>query len=129
MKEAMTFLSDYGFESARATLLLEDGDPVQAAEIHFEGGRLESGIKILLKHMDTSKDCAESLAKRTIEALWKLVSFGVVLGNVVERKALKRWLEVAGKLEDAHLCSTFSFLSEHDLEQVCASYASHGYQK
>ncbi|KZP30397.1 hypothetical protein FIBSPDRAFT_1038357 [Athelia psychrophila] len=112
-KQAMTFLSDYGFDSARATLLLEAGDPVEAAKVQFEGGRLEAGITILLKSM-ASQACAKFAAKCTIEALWKSLSFGMVIGNVVDRKTLARWLDVAGKLE----CDERSILSQRDLNEI-----------
>ncbi|KZP05197.1 hypothetical protein FIBSPDRAFT_843218 [Athelia psychrophila] len=113
LNQAMTFLSDYGFDSARATLLLDAGDPVEAARIQFEGGRLEAGIKILLKSM-ASKPCAEFAAKCTIEALWKSLSFGMVIGNVVDKKILARWLDVAGTLKR----DDRSILSQRDLDEI-----------
>lgn len=115
MKQAMSFFSEYGFDSARATLLVQLGDPVEAAGIHFGAGRLNDGIKVLLKHKG-SMPCAKFAAKCTIEAFWKSLSFGVGVDDVADRSTLNQWRKVAEQLDS-------SMLSQRELSEVCASFS------
>lgn len=95
---AETFLSEYGFESACATLILYRGEPEKAAKLHLNGGRLKKGTQILMENMATEA-CAKFAAQSTVDALWKSLSFGVEVGNVADKNALNRWLEVASELD------------------------------
>lgn len=114
-EKALSFVEDYDLDAARAIILLANGKPSEAADIHISEGRIQEGIQILLDNL-TNRVCAESAVRHVIYALWQHLSFGIspaVSGD----NALVQWLHLAGQLDRG-------LMTDRECDEVCIYISS-----
>ncbi|KAF7986147.1 hypothetical protein HWV62_38516 [Athelia sp. TMB] len=110
-QDAIQFASDYELDVARAMLLLKEGKPAEAAEIHLSEGRTEQAIGILMTHLK-DRVCTERAAQFAVRALWRHISFGVPVADVIGDPLLGQWRHLAEKL------ACVSTITERHLDEV-----------
>lgn len=115
-EKALQFAEDYDLDSARAILLLADGKPAEAADIHILEGRIEEGIQILLNNL-TDQVCAKCAVQHVIRALWKHLSFGLSPAVGTNNPLLGQWLHLAAQLDH-------KLMMDYESDEVCTCNSS-----
>lgn len=115
LEKALEFAEDYDLDAARVILLLANGKPAEAAEIHILEGRIQEGIQILLDKL-TDQVCPKSAVPHVIRALWKHLSFGISpAGN---NPLLGQWLHLAAQIDRR-------LITGRECDEVCTVLATH----
>ncbi|KAI0089815.1 hypothetical protein BDY19DRAFT_86920 [Irpex rosettiformis] len=98
-EEALEYMSDYGFNVARVTLLERYGRFGDAAAIYLEEGRPIEAIRLFMRD-SANPDSRDRAADSVLQGLWNEVSFGVVVPSPgsVARSQLDQLLSLSKEL-------------------------------
>ncbi|THG96062.1 hypothetical protein EW026_g5704 [Hermanssonia centrifuga] len=102
LDDALEFMDDYGFDTARATLLEGIGRIAEAAELHLAEGRTIIAIRLFIQ--DSQNAASKQRAEECLlEGLWKHLSFSLVPrpGLDISDSPLGELLTLSNQMRDA----------------------------
>ncbi|KAI0693657.1 hypothetical protein BC835DRAFT_1352925 [Cytidiella melzeri] len=101
-EQALEYMTDYGFNVARVTLLEQYGRLAEAAEIHLEEGRPVEAIRLFMR--DTANPSSwDRAAASVLQGLWNEISVAVSVPSegTVARSRLDQLLSLSTELTSA----------------------------
>lgn len=103
-EEQLEFVRDCDLDIAEVNILVERGQYFEAADLHIRENRILDAVEVLLKN-STSKEAMRRASQSLLDALWKVLSFGVLpVGLDKESQAkLKRMMQLIQQLDQSSL--------------------------
>ncbi len=123
LDDALEFMDDYGFDTARATLLEGIGRIAEAAELHLAEGRTIIAIRLFIQ--DSQNAASKQRAEECLlEGLWKHLSFSLVPrpGLDISDSPLGELLTLSNQMRDAG--GSLSMKAQDEVSQKYSEVAS-----
>lgn len=103
-EEQLEFARDCDLDIAEVTILVERGQYFEAADLHIRENRMLDAVEVLLKNR-TSKEAMRRASQSLLDALWDVISFGVIPVELDKESQdkLKRMVQLIKQLDQSSL--------------------------
>jgi uncharacterized protein YifE (UPF0438 family) len=103
-EEQLEFARDCDLDIAEVNILVERGQYFEAADLHIRENRTLDAVEVLLKNR-ISKEAMRRASQCLLDALWKILSFGVLPVELdkVSQANLKRMVQLIKQLDQPSL--------------------------
>ena len=103
-EEQLEFARDCDLDIAEVNILVERGQYFEAADLHIRENRMLDAVEVLLKNR-TSKEAIRRASQSLLDALWKVLSFGVLPVELDKESGanLKRMMQLIKQLDQSSL--------------------------
>jgi hypothetical protein len=100
--EQLEFARDCDLDIAEVNILVERGQYFEAADLHIRENRILDAVEVLLKNR-TSKEAIRRASQSLLDALWKVLSFGVLPVQLDKESQanLKRMMQLIKQLDQS----------------------------
>jgi hypothetical protein len=99
-EEQLEFARDCDLDIAEVNILVGRGQFFEAADLHIRENRMLDAVEVLLKNK-TSKEAMLRASKSLLDALWNVLSFGILPAELDKESQakLKRMMQLIKQLD------------------------------